>query len=151
AASTGELPIKLIDPEPVRAVALQGFVERRKREVNRAQFGQQLRRRTNGRVELPVTINPYAALASAHHFGDFTGGYSLVRDGTREVRDDLAVGFFEQVDRDELAKTHVFDAGLIVEVGGRTLRERRECFLAATIVAEAREVELNVLEAAGSV
>src|SRR5690606_6693625 len=124
---------------------------RREREVDRAQLRQQVCCGCDGRVELAIAVDPHAALAGTDHVGYLAGGDRLFRYSSREVRDDLAIGLLEQVNGYELAESDFLDTGLVVEVGGRAPRQGRECLLAAPVVAEARKVQLDILESAGAV
>ena len=135
-----------------RAVALQ----RRRRTtaiarssvLSSASSSEALRDR---RVELAVAVDPHAALARAHHLGDLAGGDGLLGDRARKVADDLLVGLLEQVDGDQVAEARVLDASTCSR--GQRPRAWRASpgVLAAPVVAQAGEVELDVLQAARAV
>ena len=141
-----ELPVELVDAEPLTAVALQPVVERLHREIQRGELAQQFGGTGDSRVELPVAIDPHAALPCPHYLGNLARGDGLLGHRTREVADDLLVGLLEQVDRHQVTEARVLDHRGVVEVACRALGERGERVLAAPVVPQTREVELDVLQ-----
>src|SRR5690606_21659851 len=106
---------------------------------------------TDGPVELLIATNPHAALADTNNVEHFPRRHCLLGDSLGEVAQNLLVGLLEDVLAEQFPKTCRLNPRRIVQVGGRPPRQVRECLLAASVVAEARKVQLDVLESAGAV
>jgi len=87
----------------------------------------------------------------AYHLGDLTRRHRLFSHRPGQVDDDLLVSLLEQVKRHQITEAGILNAYLVVEVTGRTLRENRHSVLATPVIAQAGEVELDVLQAAGTI
>ena len=151
AAGMGEMPVELVDAEPIGAVALQPLVEGREGEVDSAQFRQQLGCCVDSDVQLTVAIDPDAALTGTYDLCDLAGGDGLLGNRLSEGTDDLSVGLLEQVVANEFSEVDVLDARLIVEICGGPLCQDRKSSLTSSVVAQARKVELDVLKTARTI
>ena len=146
-----ELPVELVDAEPVLAVTVESVIERRDLEPRSREITQQVRGSGERYVEFPVCINPDAALSGTDRLGHLACAHCPLDDRLRQRADDLALHVLKKIVAHKLRQFGILDAAGVVEALRCAPRQRGERIGAASVVAQAREVELDIAQGSGRV